>query len=462
MRDRGRDCRYNAIAMSRPIRHLLLFVLALAAGTAVLCWGDQVAPLRAAEAEFARLTVAAAVTPPFLCEPPATPGGALRVRKLTRPTESVSQLQFLAIGDDPLRVFEQSPPSAGDFAVILAQLQRQQHRQVALALPLAWDDPDPIALAALDQQLGSFSLAITASPLVRGVSPKPIPPAFLRASLPMAQVTGDSRVLPLVNRTAHASVLLGSTATLAGFTLLESEDAPDFAPQHATPGPPLLARWDDRVVLAVPLLVAMAHAGVTPEQLHIELGRHIRVGADGPLVPIDEFGRLAVGAAPGRPAFPATPAEALIEALIASDEPAAALAPTDPPIILRDDRTGLAEPQRRLAAGLGNLINQIEASPRPGAAIDFQHPPRWLEVAMLVPLALLSSWFLRLGRSSRLIAVLLTAVLTTILHLVIGQQLQLATSGLPAAAVLLTGLLAGRRRSTARSTPGKLATTLTT
>lgn len=81
---------------------------------------------------------------------------------------------------------------------------------------------------------------------------------------------------------------------------------------------------------------------------------------------------------------------------------------------------------------------------------------------MLVPLALLSSWFLRLGRSSRLIAVLLTAVLTTILHLVIGQQLQLATSGLPAAAVLLTGLLAGRRRSTARSTPGKLATTLTT
>jgi len=448
--------------MSRPTHHLLLFALALAMGSAALAWGERLAPLRHLEGAFSRFILAAALAPPYLIEPGKPPNQTWVARRLAREPLAHTP-QFLGLGDDPRRVFEASPPSAGDFAVILSELKRHGHRKVAISVPLAWDEADPIALAALEDQLAAFPLALCASPLARGISPQPIPPAFARASVASTSVTGNPRLLPLVNRTANASVLLARDATLAGFTLLENEDPPDFS-RHAAGkalSVPLLARWDQRVVLAFPLLVAMAHAELRPDELEIRLGEFIRLGPQGAVIPIDAFGRFQLPPAiPGAPASGSMPAEALIEAL-AEDLPSAGIAPRRPPVILRDERTNVTGPEADFAAILADLIVALESSPRPGEAIAFMRPPPWTEAALLLPLAALSSLFLRLKQPSRIAASLVTAALTVVLLLVLGQQLHLTPAGIPALVVLATGLLTRRRRRrrTARATGAYFATT---
>lgn len=439
--------------MSRPIHHLLLFALAFATGAVTLGWGSQVSALRAVEASFSRLVVAAALAPPYLIEPGSKPDEAWVARRLT-PAPLTRGAQFLSIGDDAQRIFESTPPSAGDYAVILSQLQRQGHSKVAISLPMAWDDTDPIALAALDHQLGAFPLALCACPLARGISPQPIPPALARASVATASITGNPRLLPVVNRTANSSIMLGSERTLAGFTLLENEDPPDFA-RHLAGGAldvALLARWDDRVVLGFPLLVAMAHAQVSAEELIIELGKFIRLGENGAVIPIDAFGRFQLlPAVPAAKEELAAPVESLLEALVAEEKTNVAITPQRAPIILRDERSTSRGPEAGFAATLGDLIFALEASPLPTGRLVFKHPPRWAEAVLLVALAALSSLFLRLNRTSRSVAILLTAALTLIGLLVLGQQLHLMPSGLPSMMVLASGLLAGSRQRTATS-----------
>jgi len=439
--------------MSRPIQHLLLFALALAAGVGMLAWGDRFAALRQIEAAFSRIIVAAALAPPYLLESGAGPNEAWVARRLAPPPPSGNTPQFLGVGDDPQRVFESTPPSAGDYAVILSQLQRQRHSKVAISLPMAWDHADPIALAALDDQLAAFPLALCASPLGRGISPQPIPAAFARASVATKLVIGNPRLLPVVNRTAHASVMLGNRGTLAGFTLLENEDPPDFARHEAGEpiGVALLARWNDRVVLSFPLLVAMAHAQVGPAELVIHLGEFIRLGQHGAVIPIDSFGRFQLSPeSRGASAEVAVPAEALIEALVSEEDASLSLAPRHPPIILLDERNSVQGTEADFAKGLRGLINALESSPQPGGPVAFMRPPGWMQAALLLPLAGLSAMFLRLRRLSRVAAILVTAALTIILLLVLGQQMHLTPSVLPAMMVLAVAMMPPTRRRTAR------------
>jgi hypothetical protein len=223
-------------------------------------------------------------------------------REAAAPTDP---LPDIAITDDPDRVFQSSPPSPVDYAIILKNLRRLGRESVAIGMPLAWPQPDVISLMALDQQLDALPSVVTAAPLSRGAIPSPIPPAFRRASVAVSMIHGNGRDLPLVNRVSLPDVLLGNTSSLAGFTSLESE--PDGELPH------LLARWDDRVVLSFPLVAALADRKVSPAEIRIRLGEYISFGADGPFIPIDEFGRLAF-APPSTELTGSIPAENLIDA----------------------------------------------------------------------------------------------------------------------------------------------------
>lgn len=433
--------------MRRPLPQIALFVLALAAGLVVDGLGERVALLRAGEAGFTRLVVAAAVAPPSLIE--ETRAG-VRVRRLVAPGR-LEPLDLLDVGDDPRQVFEASPPSAGDYAVILAQLQRHGHGQVALSAPLAWDELDPVASAALEAQLAAFHPALTAAALSRGISARPLPAALARAAVPLTSIRGETRLLPEVNRTTQPNILLGEQATLAGFSVLDSEDPPNFTGDTNQPGPPLLARWGDQAVLALPLLVVATRAGITPAQLSIELGGHIRLGPDGPVIPIDEFGRLAAAPAGVPAGRPALAAEALIEALVAEPDNAQPLAPVHPPVVVRDTRSTLAGNERALTEHFSTLVARMEACPRPGAPIEFHRPPRWVETCALVGFAALAASCLRLPRRRRAIALLLIAVLTLMVLLVLGREAQLLTRATPAATILVAAALPASRRTTSRA-----------
>jgi len=263
----------------------------------------------------------------------------------------------VAIGDDPERVFQSSPLSQVDYAVILKNLQRLGVKRAALGVVMAWGESDPLARAALDRQMGGFESLVTATPLTRGATSEPVPGAFLRASLPLDRVRGNAALLPVVNRLPVPGTVLGDGRELAGFTELESE-----APSGALP---LLARWDDRVVLAFPLVALLADRGLSVDDLDVRLGHALQLGKDGPLVPLDAFGRFAAGAAKFPPA-PSIAAESLIDA---SAMPAGA------PVVVRDDRRVADASVKRFSAALVPALQSLAAStgvsaPRPFARLS--------------------------------------------------------------------------------------------
>ena len=285
--------------MSR--RHLKPIICALAA---MLAW--EFLPGTFIDRGLFSLTARTFAEAPFITSGNGEPDSPHTLRTLYRQATPPSDpLPDIAITDDSDRVFQTSPPSPVDIAIILKNLRRLGRDSVAIGMPLVWPEPDVISLMALDQQLDALPTVVTAAPLSRSPIPSPIPPAFRRASLAVSEIHGNSRDLPIVNRVSLPDVVLGNTTSLAGFTALESE--PDGALPY------LLARWDDRVVFSFQLLAALAERKVSPLKIEIRLGEYISLGADGPFIPIDDFGRLAF-APPSSNSSASIPAESLIDA----------------------------------------------------------------------------------------------------------------------------------------------------
>ncbi len=260
-------------------------------------------------------------------------------------TDAADAPLIVSLGDDPEGVFQSSPPSPIDMAVVLTNFHRLGVKQAAVAAVLAWDQPDPIGLMALEKALGRFDSLAMATPLARGAVPDLMPPAYRRASIPIERVSGDTSGLPVVNRIPIRGLILGGERTAAGFQTLDSEK----------PGgpPPLLAVWEDRVVLAFPLVVVMQRLGLEPGHLEIRLGEYLKLGADGPTLPMDRFGRLLLPAR-GLRARPVIAAESLIDAregLIPADAPR--------PVILRDDRSDAEPSTRAFSAALAGRVAMI-------------------------------------------------------------------------------------------------------
>lgn len=328
------------------IRRFAVLVASAAAGYS-LWW---LAPSQPWFREFDRAVfsgvVQACANPPLIVSGDGTYSSPWTLRTLTsipakRTNDSPASV-VVAIGDDPEGVFQSSPPSPVDFAVMLKNLRRLGTKRVALGTVMAWGESDPIARSALERQLNEFEMAVTATPLTRGATPEPMPGAFLRASLPVKRIKGDTALLPVVNRLPVPGTILGEGDVIAGFSELESE---------SENGLPLLARWGDRVVFAFPMMAALAERGVPVEGMTIRLGESLQLGPDGPIVPLDAFGRLAVSPSKSSPVSPIA-AESLIDATEL---------PASPLVVLRDDRGSADEATKRFSAALVPSLAAIDA-----------------------------------------------------------------------------------------------------
>lgn len=249
------------------------------------------------------------------------------------------------VGDDVEGVFQSSPPSPVDYAVMFSNMQRLGVRKAACAVVLAWEEPDVIGLMALERVLGEFESAVMVSPVTRGSVAEPMPQAYRRASLPLDVVKGDVAQIPVVNRIPVPDVVLGAEKTWAGFSVVESE--PDGG--H----PFLCARWDDRVVFSFALCAVVRRLDVPLEAVEIRLGEYVRLGRKGPIVPIDERGRMRAV-----PMEMAAAVERAAEGLI--DAPKGWLPPhVAEPVILADSR-GFADAEvRRFSARLAGAVAAI-------------------------------------------------------------------------------------------------------
>lgn len=263
----------------------------------------------------------------------------------------------------------------------------------ATAAVLAWENPDPVGLAALEKSLGRFESLVMAAPLSRGTIASPLPPAFRRASIPLTSIHGDASSLPVVNRIPVPGVILGGENSLAGFSVLESE---------ASEGPqPLLARWDDRVVFGFPLLAVLQRLKLSLADVEVWPGDCLKLGPDGPVVRIDRYGRLTATLKPISGTTEIS-AEALIDG---SDE----LFPkqADGPVILRDDRSAVEPATRAFSQNLAALVAAIASDNDLSATRVYPRLAREWEIGILAALILLLSLVSGAGSFARYLGLLL-------------------------------------------------------
>jgi len=324
-----------------------------------------------------------------------------------KPVVTPEPPRFLTIDDDPEAYFSTSPPSPVDCAILFARLREAGHRVVGSGYLMAWDEPDPLALVALRKQLDRFDSAVLGLPLARGAAGEPLPAPFLRLSMPLADAEGDVSALPQVNRVAVPNAELGGEHTKAGFTLLENEADAGDGRRH------LLARWQDRIIFALPLATEIASLGIDPKQIRVTCGKEIRLGQGGPVLPIDEFGRTAAAVGVAAVDIPATKT-------ISEDTP---IPPSLDPLILRDVRADLPEIEKAWSDQLAGIVQALRSAPRYERSTVLRRPGPVTELALILLLAFFGAWATCLrGMGWRiLVAVMIAAFGAELVWLLAGR-----------------------------------------
>lgn len=159
-------------------------------------------------------------------------------------------------------------------------------RIAAIEEPLSWEG-EGLAhlgrLASLNTALTQFEKVIVTVDLERLPRSQAIPSYLKASAIPISNVLGGADGLRQVNSIVFPTSIDFTPNTQFSFRPDESISTGNLA----------ILRWGEHIIPSFPLAVAMAQADISPEEIHIFLGDHLRLG-DGPIVPIDEFGAFKI------------------------------------------------------------------------------------------------------------------------------------------------------------------------
>jgi len=198
--------------------------------------------------------------------------------------EAIATKPYLicVINDDPDDTNAYGIYDPTDLAVTVNNLHRLGITHLFLGTHLHWQDLPTAENNTLSSQLEILKSCVISVPLRRAAESIAIPPYLLRSSLEATAVHGNTNTLPRVNNLTLPPTIKIPANAKVGFSKLESEPASSKIP--------LLAKWDERVVLSSLLLERMHHLGVEIEELEIHLGKWIILGKTGNKIAINEFG----------------------------------------------------------------------------------------------------------------------------------------------------------------------------
>lgn len=317
---------------------------------------------------------------------PEVNGWSLRRLELLEPASEWDQVSV------PLarELFDSREPKPSEYAVLLAKLHRAGARELAFTESPGWEAAPELELRALDSSLRPFREVLL--PIDLSEVPQPsAPPRYLEDSLiSRKNLVGDASSLPIMNQVAVPPSVTGRAGVQFAF--------PDFGGrdlQYRAPGRlPVLTRWQDGFLPSWPLSLAMKMEGVTLDELIIAPGRHLRLGSDGPVVPLDDFGRAKVelGQKVERRTLSATEFFPIGEG---------SLPELSEKVVLVDET---ALPQRETASRLLAEAMSLRQFPRPGKAEVFRRLGLGWEVLLYVQIVLVAFVALYLKPFSQLIA----------------------------------------------------------
>ena len=312
-------------------------------------------------------------------------------------------LARIEITTDPERIFEASPPNAGDLALILSTLRKSGIERVILNHPLEDLAADPISLGLLEIELQSFEKSAISIPLTRRARPEKIPEPLQLSALGLRH----SNQFPRVNALAADPVTWGGPKTSPAFGQLLSEE-------FSTARPPLVARWQKELFPSIELMALCVLTDQPPNQLRSGSRNTIEGLSSTPLA-IDVFGRLNHS--------PVTSPNPRIKAehLVLNDQPENLLMGTKTAFISSSDTSFRT---------LETLLLALGQSGRRAS------PSLVLHLVSALVIGTLFAWLSPLRRPSALVISLVVAVTATALGIIalpgLGSSLAFLTSSLAA------------------------------
>jgi hypothetical protein len=334
---------------------------------------------------------------------------------------------IVSLGDDLEGFFQSSPPAPIDLAVIFTNFQRLGAEKAATAAVFAWEKPDPVGLAAFEKSLAGFDSLVMAVPLSRGVVAAPMPPSLRRASIPTSQIQGNPSTLPLVNRLPIPGIILGGEATIAGFSVLESEPSSRLLP--------LLARWEDRIVFSFPLLTVLQRLDLPLDGIEVRLGEFLKLGPSGPIIPIDGSGRLSMPVK-SLAAYAEISAAALIDG---GDDLFPKQAPD--PVILRDDQSAAEPATQAFSKNLSATVAFIASSGGLTDAATFHRLSEGWEMLYLAGFVLILTALCSASSFVRHLGMMVTVAVLLAAQWVTFGFASVWLPGLPAVAAILAAFV---------------------
>ncbi len=401
------------------MRRLLTFIFCLCVGIATThYWGD-LRILHQMDLTLASSWVKEELGRSALTQLDSDHNSIIALAQSNQPDKK-QNFDIVAVTDDPDRIFENTPPSALDYATIFAKLHEQGATTLVAGTTMGWDDEPALQLTALNQQIKKFDRVLAGVPLRRSPNGTPIPDIFLSSEISTKQLRGDSKLLPQVNALALPNQLEASKHLLLGFSQLESEELSDDHIQ-------LIAMWDGHIIPSFELVLIMVAYDKSPEDLHIHLGQTLTLGADAPIINIDQWGRTPL--ALNHPlAQPTTSADALFIEAVSLTHP--------PLLIANGKKSQLANQisQQRLA----DTLATIQLFPVAKQPIEYTRLPSWAEAVIIIDLALLLSWLSGRSRFTHILSVLL---IISFSYLLILELMQMLKFWLPVTPILATFLV---------------------
>ncbi len=196
--------------------------------------------------------------------------------------------------------FAALPLGPQDLAVLLNRMQQDGLVTVGISSPLIWpDEAGDMTRQLLCKVLTAFSNPVLG---LRGrtAAQADFAPVILRDyAVPDSQISGDPTGLPSANRPLPNG--LTDTPDSLGVPWapdwLQDEPLTQYASELETLSFPLLVRWNGQTMPTLPLRLALAHAGLSANDVHVRIGQDIRFGNR--TLPLDHNGRtrLAEGLA---------------------------------------------------------------------------------------------------------------------------------------------------------------------
>jgi len=356
--------------------------------------------------------------------------------------ENSLKFQGIAITDDLDHIFEATPPTPLDYAIILQQLYDKGYRSVVITTRMTWDrnlksdtlnakntilpshdefDEINLSAKALSYKLSQFDRSVIGLPVTRGASSQSLPPSLMRASIPIEQVHGHHSAIPRVNQITLPASIDGGDHCLAGFYSIEN--TPESTTHIA-----LLALWNHenevRLIPSIELLTIMSAHGISPAELDVECGKSIRLGKTGPLIPIDEFGQTPIPTTTDVSARRQTNPDIKAEQLLTrknKPSPNSKQATNSANTLCFIHATGKKTTSTNLlnSEKLNHITTLSETLPTPGKATPYRRLPVGFTLLIILTLAIITSQFITLSPNHRHVAFTLTLPFIVILLLIL-------------------------------------------